>query len=144
MKENIKLCFYLLLRHPQGLSIISKMGIIIPAWWNIVRVGLNFKILLQMRMFNTLLNMFSVNIKISYLSWYLSLCLVAQSCPTPWDHMDWGAPGSSVHGASPGKNTRVGCHALLQGIFPTKRSNLGLPHCRRILYCLSHQGRPVS
>ena len=38
-----------------------------------------------------------------------------------------------------GKNTGVGCHALLQGIFPTQRLNLGLPHCRQILYCLSHQ-----
>ena len=34
-------------------------------------------------------------------------------------------PGSSVHGDSPGKNTRVGCHALLQGIFPTQGSNPG-------------------
>ena len=46
-------------------------------------------------------------------------------------------PGSSVHGDSPGKNTRVGCHALLQGIFPTQGSNPGLLHCRRILYHLS-------
>ena len=38
---------------------------------------------------------------------------------------------------SPGKNTGVGCHALLQGIFLTQGSNPGLPHCRRILYCLS-------
>ena len=36
----------------------------------------------------------------------------------------------------------MGCHALLQGIFPTQGSNVGLPHCRRILYHLSHQGRP--
>ena len=36
------------------------------------------------------------------------------------------------------------CHALLQGIFPTQRSNPGLPHCRRILYRLSHQGSPVD
>ena len=35
---------------------------------------------------------------------------------------------------SPGKNTGVGCHALLQGIFPAHRSNPGLLHCRRILY----------
>ena len=33
-----------------------------------------------------------------------------------------------------GKNTRVGCHALLQGIFPTQGLNLGLLHCRQILY----------
>ena len=33
---------------------------------------------------------------------------------------------------SPGKNTEVGCHFLLQGIFPTQESNLGLLHCKRI------------
>ena len=38
-----------------------------------------------------------------------------------------------------GKNTGVGCHFLLQGIFPTQGSNPGLPHCRQILYSLSHQ-----
>ena len=51
-------------------------------------------------------------------------------------------PGSSVHGDSPGKNTGVGCHALLQGIFPTQGSNPGLWHCRKILYHLTHQGSP--
>ena len=35
---------------------------------------------------------------------------------------------------SPGKNTEVGCHSFLQGIFPTQRSNMGLLHCRQILY----------
>ena len=50
--------------------------------------------------------------------------------------MDCNPPGFSVHGASPGKNTGVGCHALLQGIFPTQGSNPGLPHCRRIPYHL--------
>ena len=40
---------------------------------------------------------------------------------------------------SPGKNTGVRCHFLLQGIFPTQRSNTGLPHCRQILHRLSHQ-----
>ena len=39
---------------------------------------------------------------------------------------------------SPGKNTGVGCHSLLQGIFPTQGSNLGFLHCRHILYHLSH------
>ena len=43
---------------------------------------------------------------------------------------------------SPGKNTRVGCHSLLQGIFPTQGSNLGLLDCRWIIYYLTHQGRP--
>ena len=40
----------------------------------------------------------------------------------------------------PGKSTRVGCHFLLQRIFPTQGLNLGLPHCRQTLYRLSHQG----
>ena len=43
---------------------------------------------------------------------------------------------------SPGQNTGVGSHALLQGIFPTQGLNPGLPHCRQILYQLSHQGSP--
>ena len=70
------------------------------------------------------------------------VCLVAQSCLTLCNPMDCSLPGSSVHGDSPGKNTGVGCHALLQGVFPTQGLNLGLPHCRRILYHLSHQGSP--
>ena len=44
------------------------------------------------------------------------------------------SPGSSVHEDSPGKNVRVGCHALLQGILPTRGSNPGLLHCRQTLY----------
>ena len=43
---------------------------------------------------------------------------------------------------SPWKNTGVGCHALLQGIFPTQGWNPHLPHCRWILYQLSHHGSP--
>ena len=49
---------------------------------------------------------------------------VAQSCPTLCDPVDCSPAGSSVHGDSPGKNTGVGCYALLQGIFPTQGSNL--------------------
>ena len=49
-------------------------------------------------------------------------------------------PGSSVHGIFPGKNTGVGCHALLQVSFPTQGLNLALPHCRQTLYHLSYQG----
>ena len=50
--------------------------------------------------------------------------------------MDCSLLGSSVHG----KNTGVGCHFLLRGIFPTQGSNPALLHCRQILYHLSHQG----
>ena len=68
------------------------------------------------------------------------LCLVAQSCMTLCNCRGCSPPGSSVHGDSPGKSTGVGC--LLQGIFPTQRSNPGLLHCRQILYRLSHQEAP--
>ena len=46
------------------------------------------------------------------------LCLVAQLCLTLCDPMDCSMPGSSVHGDSPGKNTGVDCHTLLQGNLP--------------------------
>ena len=48
-----------------------------------------------------------------------------------YDPMAHSPPGSSVHGLSPGKNTGLGCHTLLQGIFPTQ----GLNPC---LLCLLH------
>ena len=55
-----------------------------------------------------------------------------------WPH----GSDASVHGDSPGKNTGVSCHALLQGIFPTQGLSSGIPHYRRILHHLSHQGSP--
>ena len=66
--------------------------------------------------------------------------LVAQSCLTLQPHGLW--PSRLLcPWVSPGKNTGVGCHFLLQGIFLTQGLNLGLLHCRRFLYRLSHQGR---
>ena len=70
------------------------------------------------------------------------LCLVAQSCLTLCNPMDCSLPGSSVHGDSPGQNTAVSCHALLQGIFSTQGLNPGLLHYRQILYHVSHQESP--
>ena len=70
---------------------------------------------------------------------FYKLCLVTQYRPTLCVHMDCSSSGSSVHGDSPGKKTGMGCHTLLQGIFPTQGSNPGLLHCRQILYWLSHQ-----
>ena len=60
------------------------------------------------------------------------MCLVAQSCLTLCDPIDYSPPGSTVHGDSPGKNTELSCHALLQGIFPTQGSKPGLPHAGRL------------
>ena len=70
------------------------------------------------------------------------LCLVTQLCPTLCNSMGYSPWGSSVHGDSLGKNTGVGCRALLQGIFPIQGSNPGLLHRRWILYHLSPQGSP--
>ena len=72
----------------------------------------------------------------------LFVCLVAQLYPILCNPTYCSPPGSSVHGDSPGKSTGVGCHALLQGIFPTQVLNPNPPHCRRILYHLNHQGSP--
>ena len=73
---------------------------------------------------------------------YLFATTETQSGQTLQDTMDYSPPGSSVHGDSLGKNTGVGCHDLLQQIFPTQGLNPGLLHCRWILYHLSHQRIP--
>ena len=52
--------------------------------------------------------------------------LVAQPCLTLCDPTDCNLPDPSVHGDSPGKNTGVGGHTLLQGVFPTQGLSLGL------------------
>ena len=70
------------------------------------------------------------------------LCVITQLCPTLCDYMECSPPGSLVYRDFPGKNTGEGCHALLQGIFPTQGSNPGLRHYRWVLYHLSHQGSP--
>ena len=67
---------------------------------------------------------------------------IGKSCSTLCKPMDYSSPGFSVHGNSPGEDTGVGCHALLQGIFPTQGSNPDLSHFRWILYHLKHQGSP--
>ena len=77
----------------------------------------------------------------SFIFCSLCMCYRAWSCLTlqpheptrllcPWDFQ--------------GKNTGVGCHFLLQEIFPTQGLNPGLPHCRQMLYLLSHRGSHTS
>ena len=56
----------------------------------------------------------------------------------------FATPGLYSPWNSPGQNTGVGRLSLLQEIFPTQGSNPGLPHCRRILYQLSHKGTPSN
>ena len=67
--------------------------------------------------------------------------LVAKSCPTLETRRTVACQLLCLWD-SPGKNAGVGCHFLLQGIFLTQGSNLGLLHCRQILYQLSYEGSP--
>ena len=62
---------------------------------------------------------------------------VAQSCPTLCDLMDY-----TVHGIFQSRILEQVTFPFSRGIFPTQGSNPGLPHCRRILYQLSHKGSP--
>ena len=78
-------------------------------------------------------------------------------CRITWDSQSWDKgknalvltlcdPWTVAHQAcprnTPGKNTRVGCRFLPQGIFLDQGSNPGLLQCRQSLYCLSYQGSP--
>ena len=69
--------------------------------------------------------------------------LVSKSCPTlatPWT-VACQAPLSMRFSR---QEYWVGCHSLLQGIFPTQESNSGVLHCRQILYQLSYEGSPLG
>ena len=78
------------------------------------------------------------------IKWWMGKCVyVCVSCSVVSDCL-------GPHGLSsprllcpwdfPGKSTGVGCHFLLQGIFPAQGLHPGLSHCWQSLYCLSHQG----
>ena len=69
--------------------------------------------------------------------------VVAQSCPTLCNPLGGKPTRLLCPRDSPGKNTGVGGHSLLQGIFPTQGMNLGLLHCRWILYHLNRQRSPL-
>ena len=68
-----------------------------------------------------------------YLPYHWKLLSRVRLFVIPWTIQSWN---------SPGQNTGVGSLSLLQGIFPTQGWNPGLPHCRWILYQLSHKGSP--
>ena len=77
---------------------------------------------------------------------FVKLCVWIK-CKSPSCARFFATPWTAAHQALlsmnfPGKNTREGCHFLLQRIFPTQGSNPGFPHCRQMLYHLSHQGSP--
>ena len=64
-----------------------------------------------------------MKVRVKVVQSYLTLC---DPMDCPWN--------------SPGQNTGVDSLSVLQGIFSTQGSNPGLPHCRQILYQLSHKG----
>ena len=71
---------------------------------------------------------------------FSAVCMLSRFCHVRLcNPMDCSPPGSSVHGDSPGKNTGVGCHTLLQGIFPTQGSNPRLLHLLHWQVGLRHQ-----
>ena len=64
---------------------------------------------------------------------------VPQSCPTSLRPHGLYSPRNS-----PGQNPEVDSFSFFQGIFTAQRLNPGLPHCRQILYQLSHKGSPTG
>ena len=77
-----------------------------------------------------------------YTHYSSSLCSVTWSCPTLCDPMDCSAQGSCSRDF-PGKKTRMGCHFLLQGVFPTQGLNLSLLHWQVDSLLLCHLGSPL-
>ena len=92
------------------------------AWWTFAQVSLFLFI------FGICLLCESVSVSHSVVSDFVTPWTVACRQLCLWD--------------SPGKNTGVGSHSFLQGIFLIQGSNPGLRHCRQTLYHLSHQGSP--
>ena len=78
--------------------------------------------------------------------WVVGPCCARLAQPCFWHFVchRWQPTRPRSPWGSLGKNTGVGCHSLLQGIFPTQELNWGLLHCRWILYPLSHRGRPQT
>ena len=128
----------------RGFTHLKKLNVnheICETSWSWKEESLFFPNLLIFYFANMLINWIFTISKWTYIKWKLaklSCSVISNSLRPhglqsaivlyPWDF--------------PGKNTEVGCHFLLQGIFPTQGSNLSLPHCGQTLYCLSHQGSP--
>ena len=96
----------------------------------IFKVYIEFDYLCCRTLISQLHHHFRLMCLVSHVQLFVTPCPVARQAPL--------SMGFS------GKNTGVRCQALLQAVFPTQESDPGLPHCRGILYCLSHQGSPSS
>ena len=65
-------------------------------------------------------------------------------CPTLFKPIDCSLSGSSIHAILQARILEWVAISLLQGIFPTQESNLGLLHCREMVYQLSYEGSPIA
>ena len=84
--------------------------------------------------------------KLVNLKWNVVKVIVAQSCLTLWDPMDYSPPGSSVHGIFQVRKLEWVAISFSRGSSWSRDQTQGsnLLHCRRILYCLSHEGSPKA
>ena len=95
-----------------------------------------YSILIGIRVFFLSNNSFFPNLSHSFTIYFISEVKVTQLCQTLWDPIDY-----TVHGILQARKLEwVAIH--FSRIFPTQRSNPGLPHFRQIVYKLSHQGSP--
>ena len=117
----------------QGPWLIYICAVSIQHWrWLHTRYLANVKSICEMWVIKAktwlhFVNLAIINFKVKVTQLCLTLC-DPHGLYSPWN--------------SPGQNTGVSSLSLLQGIFPTQGSNPGLPHCRWILYQLSHKGSP--
>ena len=88
--------------------------------------------------------MVSIKYKLEINRSLLHACVCAQACPILCNPMDCSLPGSSVHRIFPGKNTGVGCHVLLRGIFSIQELNSRLLHGQADSLPLCHLKSPIS
>ena len=123
-------------------SSLSTLCLKMPSLWDYWRKGT-----LKHYLFSLWVRQVGSNIA-QWCKWLFMLyavpCLVTLLCPTLCVPVDCSPPGSSVHTDSPGENTGVGCHALLQEIFPTQESNPGLPALQTDSLPFETPGKPKN
>ena len=128
--NNIPLCVFPCLAYPfihqWAFGLFSPLSIVSEHLAFAINIGVQISV--QVPAFNSF-----VYIPRSVIDESFSCCYV-QSCLTLFGPTDCSLPGSFVPEIFPGKNIGVGCHFLLQRIFPTQRWNPHLLHCRQILY----------
>ena len=111
---NMKLCFLWKLDH----RLLATDNICLSCCWMQRRLGLQQQDQVSSSLRKRMNFLFNMTESSLCYTWVHAKSL--HSCPSLCDPMDYSPPGSTVHEDSPGKNTGVGCHALLQESFPTQ------------------------